>query len=37
MKSWGFLEDVCEAKELVNMNVQQGGYERAPHQHAAVG
>ena len=37
MKSWGFLEDVCEAKELVNMKVQQGGYAGASHQHAAVG
>jgi NitT/TauT family transport system substrate-binding protein len=31
MKSWGFLEDVCEAKQLVDMNVQIHG-----HDHAAV-
>ena len=29
MKSWGFLENVCAADELVNMNVQKHGYERA--------
>ena len=27
MKSWGFLEDVCEAKQLVDMNVQLHGHE----------
>jgi ABC-type nitrate/sulfonate/bicarbonate transport system substrate-binding protein len=37
MKSWGFLEDVCEARELVNMSVQQRVYEEPSHQHAAVG
>src|SRR5499426_2358731 len=31
MKSWGFLEDVCDAKQLVDMNVQVQG-----HDHAAV-
>jgi hypothetical protein len=35
MKSWGFLEDVCEAERLVNANVQQRGYERAPHEFAS--
>jgi NitT/TauT family transport system substrate-binding protein len=34
MKSWGFLEDVHEPAQLVNMNVQQRGYERALHEHA---
>src|SRR5215510_14911834 len=29
MKSWGFLEDVCEAKQLVDMNVQVHGHDRA--------
>src|SRR5215467_7962375 len=29
MKSWGFLEDVCDAKQLVDMNVQQHGHDRA--------
>jgi hypothetical protein len=37
MKSWGFLKDVCEARELVNMSVQQRAYEEPSHQHAAVG
>jgi len=37
MKSWGFLENACEARELVNMSVQQRGYERQSHQDAAVG
>ena len=37
MKSWGFLEDVCEARELVNMSVQQRVYKEPSHQHAAVG
>ena len=36
MKSWGFLEDVCEAEALVNMNVQQHGYVKAPHEHVAA-
>jgi hypothetical protein len=35
MKSWGFLEDVCEAEQLVNMNVQTRGNERAPERVAA--
>ena len=30
MKSWGFLENVSCATELVDMNVQKHGYERAP-------
>jgi len=30
MKSWGFLEDVCEAKSLINPDVQQRGHEKAP-------
>ena len=37
MKSWDFLEDVRDARELVNMNVQQHGYERSSHQPAAAG
>src|SRR6202166_4877059 len=37
MKSWGFLESACEARELVNMSVQQRGYERPSRQDAAVG
>jgi len=36
MKSWGFLDDVCEAEQLVNMNVQTRGYEKAPHEMAAA-
>ena len=32
MKSWGFLENVCSSDELVNMNVQKHGYERATHE-----
>ena len=36
MKSWGFLEDVCEAEQLVNMNVQSRGNERAPHERVAA-
>ena len=35
MKSWDFLESGCAADELVNMNVQQHGYEKAPHEPAA--
>jgi hypothetical protein len=35
MKSWGFLENACEARELVDMNVQKRGYEK--HESAAVG
>jgi NitT/TauT family transport system substrate-binding protein len=34
MKSWGFLEDVCEAKQLVDLEVQQRANEKAPHEHA---
>src|SRR3984885_9899265 len=30
MKSWGFLEDVCEAKSLINPEVQQRAYEKPP-------
>ena len=29
MKSWGFLEEVCEAKQLVDVNVQVHGHNRA--------
>jgi NitT/TauT family transport system substrate-binding protein len=36
MKSWGFLEDVCEATHLVDTDVQTRGYEKAPQEHAAV-
>jgi hypothetical protein len=36
MKSWGFLEDVCEAEQLVNTNVQQHGYVKAAHEHVAA-
>ncbi len=36
MKSWGFLDNVCEAIELVNANVQKHGYEPA-REHAAAG
>jgi NitT/TauT family transport system substrate-binding protein len=32
MKSWGFLENVCSSDELVNMNVQKHGYDRAAHE-----
>ncbi len=28
MKSWGFLDNVCGAEELVDMNVQARGYEK---------
>src|SRR5579883_325639 len=28
MKSWGFLEDVSDAKQLIDMNVQQHGHEK---------
>src|SRR5580693_2805540 len=37
MRSWGFLENVCEADQLVNMNVQQRGYGRQSHRDAVVG
>jgi hypothetical protein len=36
MKSWGFLENVCAANELVNMNVQKHGYEKSPQEQVAV-
>ena len=36
MKSWGFLENVCGANELVDMNVQERGYEKAPHERVAL-
>jgi hypothetical protein len=34
MKSWGFLETGVCSTELVNMNVQQKGYERAANEPA---
>jgi NitT/TauT family transport system substrate-binding protein len=34
MKGWGFLEDVCEAKQLVDLEVQQRANAKAPHEHA---
>src|SRR6266849_4124002 len=36
MKSWGFLEDVCDAKQLVDTNVQVHGHEKTPHDRVAV-
>ena len=36
MKSWDFLDTVGCATELVDMNVQTHGYERAPHEPAPV-
>ena len=37
MKSWDFLETEPPAPtELVNMNVQQRGYEKAPHELVAA-
>jgi hypothetical protein len=36
MKSWGFLETASCATDLINMDVQQHGYVRAPHETAAV-
>ena len=36
MKDWGFLENACAANDLVNVNVQKHGYERAPHEPAAL-
>jgi hypothetical protein len=36
MKSWGFLDNVSCATELVDMNVQAHGYERAPREPAPV-
>jgi NitT/TauT family transport system substrate-binding protein len=37
MKSWGFLENACEARELVDMNVQKRGYETPSRRDAVVG
>jgi len=34
MKSWGFLEDVCEAKQLVDLEVQQRANAKTPQEHA---
>src|SRR5215471_2532511 len=34
MKSWGFLENVCGSDDLVNMNVQKHGYDKAAHEGA---
>ena len=36
MKSWGFLETSPCATDLVNMNVQQHGNQRAPNEPAAA-
>jgi NitT/TauT family transport system substrate-binding protein len=36
MKSWGFLEEVCDAKQLVDMNVQVQGHDKTPEDRAAV-
>jgi NitT/TauT family transport system substrate-binding protein len=36
MKSWDFLETGPAALELVNMNVQKHGYERASHEPAPI-
>jgi NitT/TauT family transport system substrate-binding protein len=36
MKSWGFLDSVSCATELVDMNVQAHSYERTPHEPAPV-
>jgi NitT/TauT family transport system substrate-binding protein len=36
MKSWAFLDKLSCATELVDMNVQTHGYERAPHEPAPV-
>jgi hypothetical protein len=36
MKSWDFLETASCATDLVDMNVQLRGYERAPNEPAAV-
>src|SRR6266700_2277430 len=36
MKSWDFLETSSCATELVDMNVQKHGYEKAPHEPAAL-
>ena len=36
MKSWGFLETASCATDLVNMNVQKHGYDRAPNEPAPL-
>jgi NitT/TauT family transport system substrate-binding protein len=36
MKSWDFLETASCATDLVDMNVQQKGYQRAPHEPAPL-
>jgi NitT/TauT family transport system substrate-binding protein len=36
MKSWGFLETGCEMDNLVDANVQNHGYQEAPHEHPAA-
>jgi len=36
MKSWDFLETASCATDLVDMNVQQKGYQRAPHEPAPM-
>jgi hypothetical protein len=36
MKSWGFLEDVCDAKQLVDPNVQVHGHEKTANDRVAV-
>jgi ABC-type nitrate/sulfonate/bicarbonate transport system substrate-binding protein len=36
MKSWDFLETSPCATELVNMDVQQRGYQKAPHELVAA-
>src|SRR5262249_16447365 len=35
MKSWGFLEDVREAAQLIEVSVQRHGYEQATHDHVS--
>ena len=34
-EGWGFLDNVCGAEELVDMNVQARGYEKAAGEKAA--
>ncbi len=36
MKSWDFLETGPCATDLVNMDVQQRGYQKAPHELVAA-
>lgn len=36
MKSWGFLETGCEMDNLVDADVQNHGYQKAPHEHPAA-